>query len=446
MPDPDARTRRPIGLILVGGAAALWLRDADDGASGPNPVTGEADGGPVAATPAIPIPEGTPEADVTLPEADTAVAPDQADTAPAPPAPENAPAPEALAEEAITALETLSEPEEIAPDEAALIQRGPLSREEAAATYAATGIWQRAPEAPAELRVGTLDDLYQASLDPAVRQFDAVALPRVQAERGAPPTDPGLPPPPGLRFDFDDRGLVRATPDGALTPDGLRVFSGSPPVVPPLRREALPEEITGPPPVSRFRDIRPEARPADLIESRQRAILGGLTLTELSAFRPVPRPPSAQSRALAEAGPGATDRAVAQSLLPLGRPDDMAAIVARAAPREPEAPAPATSSAATATATATATVSAASAPNIPSTAEVARAATERNAVRLNRTALFGIYGTADNRRALVRLTNGNYEKVTVGDRLDGGRVIAIGETELRYQRGGRTIVLEMPRG
>jgi hypothetical protein len=45
----------------------------------------------------------------------------------------------------------------------------------------------------------------------------------------------------------------------------------------------------------------------------------------------------------------------------------------------------------------------------------------------------------------VRLSNGRYVKVEVGDQLDRGRVTAIGSDRLQYQRGGRNVVLEMPR-
>jgi hypothetical protein len=44
------------------------------------------------------------------------------------------------------------------------------------------------------------------------------------------------------------------------------------------------------------------------------------------------------------------------------------------------------------------------------------------------------------------MSNGRYVKVQVGDRLDGGRVQAIGESELRYTKGGRSVTLTMPRG
>ena len=85
-------------------------------------------------------------------------------------------------------------------------------------------------------------------------------------------------------------------------------------------------------------------------------------------------------------------------------------------------------------------------PSVPSSASVARSATVRNAIALNRVSLVGVFGTPSNRRALVRLPNGRYEKVSVGNRLDGGRVTSIGEAELRYQKSGRTVTLKMPSG
>ena len=60
--------------------------------------------------------------------------------------------------------------------------------------------------------------------------------------------------------------------------------------------------------------------------------------------------------------------------------------------------------------------------------------------------LIGVYGKPSSRRALVRLANGRYQKVQVGDRIDGGRVSAIGDSELRYKKGSRNLVLKMPKG
>ncbi|PWL33464.1 MAG: hypothetical protein DCO97_19565, partial [Marivita sp. XM-24bin2] len=111
-----------------------------------------------------------------------------------------------------------------------------LTEEEADARYAATGIWQRSPEAPETPTQTTLDDLYVASIDGSVEQFDAVALPGIEALRND-RTYLSQPNPaaPGTRFDLDERGLVIATPEGAVNPDGVRIFAGLPPVVPPAR-------------------------------------------------------------------------------------------------------------------------------------------------------------------------------------------------------------------
>ena len=67
-------------------------------------------------------------------------------------------------------------------------------------------------------------------------------------------------------------------------------------------------------------------------------------------------------------------------------------------------------------------------------------------IRLNRINLVGVYGVASDRRALLRLPSGRYVKVKVGDRVDGGQVSAISESELRYQKGSRVYALTMPSG
>ena len=70
----------------------------------------------------------------------------------------------------------------------------------------------------------------------------------------------------------------------------------------------------------------------------------------------------------------------------------------------------------------------------------------RRLVEFRQLNLIGIYGKPSDRRALVRLPNGRFQKVQVGDRIDGGRISAIGDEELRYQKGSRNIVLKMPKG
>ncbi|MEM8979600.1 MAG: hypothetical protein AAGD04_08955 [Pseudomonadota bacterium] len=79
-------------------------------------------------------------------------------------------------------------------------------------------------------------------------------------------------------------------------------------------------------------------------------------------------------------------------------------------------------------------------------AAAARNATEPRALKLGRVTLIGTMGTKNDKSALVRLNSGRIRNVSVGDRLDGGRVAAIDAKTLRYRKGNRTITLNMPRG
>jgi hypothetical protein len=199
--------------------------------------------------------------------------------------------------------------------------------------------------------------------------------------------------------------------------------------------------------------VRPKSRPDDLVEKNERGQLGlgGRTRSELAALRPKLRPESAQeaasraraaqaegvAQALEEAQAaqdpfaGATPQAVDASLKPSQRPGDFDRIVKQAQKRAAQQPVSASQRVQ---------------PRAPTGTTVARAATEKNQVNLRKVNLIGVYGTASNRRALVRLASGRYKKVEVGDRLDRGRVIAIGDSELRYKKGSRNITLRLPRG
>jgi hypothetical protein len=391
----------------------------------------------------------TPEADVTDP---ALIEQDEADE---------------TADDPVVA--SLSQPEsDIATDARPDPAPAELSSDEARARYAATGIWQMAPDAPTPPEMISLDDFYLTSIDPKVIEQDAIALPDGQALlRDARPETPPDPPAAGTLFDLDSRGFVRATPEGALTTDGVRVFAGRPPVVPPglPERAAAAPEVTDPAETAAPQEasLRPKARPGDLSEQNERSTLGGRTRTELAGLRPELRPKSIQelaeeaaaASAAAEAETpdpgdpdaideavaaavqtpdpfaGATQQAVAASLKPKTRPRNFDSIVKR--------------SEETVTATRVPTSQRAQ-PSAPTATTVARAATENNALKLRRVNLIGVYGTPSNRRALVRLANGRYKKVKVGDRLDGGRVNAIGDSELRYVKGGRNVTLTMPRG
>jgi hypothetical protein len=73
-------------------------------------------------------------------------------------------------------------------------------------------------------------------------------------------------------------------------------------------------------------------------------------------------------------------------------------------------------------------------------------ATTEGALTLGRFTLIGTTGTDELRRALVLTRGGQILNLSVGDKLDGGQVVAIAPDRLMLNRNGRQIVLEMPRG
>ena len=236
-------------------------------------------------------------------------------------------------------------------------------------------------------------------------------------------------------FDLDENGLVVPTPEGAVTPDGALVYLGKPPVVPPERPQSIVAQTDAETATqTRLSQLRPRLRPENLIENTERTQLGGLTKSELAGIRPKLRPDVAKVEEEQDETP--TAQAVATSIKPNLRPKNMDQIVQQANVRAPE---PLQVAAAASVAPVTV------APSIPSTASVAKQATVKNAIKLNKINLIGVYGKPSSRRALVRLENGRYKKVEVGDRIDGGKISAIGDSELRYTKGGRNVVLKMPK-
>ena len=315
---------------------------------------------------------------------------------------------------------------------------GNVDPAEAEARYAVTGIWQRAPEQPFEVATDTSDDIYIASVDRDTIGFDAVTLPAPEALATDLPARAQVnPAAANTIFNLDERGLVIATPEGTLNPEGVMVYAGRPPVFP----AAYPKRIivgqnpqTAENDSNRLASLRPKLRPSDLVEQNERANFGGRTRAELAAVRPKLRPENAKLADEIDTTP--TQYAIKVSPRPRLKPANIAQLAARAAPE-----------ASGSTATAAAVPAAVSvAPDIPTTASVARQATIKNAINLNKVNLIGVYGTSSNRRALVRLSSGRYKKVQVGDRIDGGRVSAINQDELHYTKGKRQVVLKMPKG
>ncbi|SFC72010.1 hypothetical protein [Tropicimonas isoalkanivorans] len=404
-------------------------------------------------------------------------------------------------------------------------QTGPLDPSEARAAYDATGIWQRAPDTGYLPENDTIDELEIAAIDPEVVNQDAYALPDSLAELDRRPRPPTTPRHPDSKAEIGADGLVVPTKEGVLSPGGIMIHAGSPFIIPPRRAEPSEETLAALSPDRALAGFQPKRRPGDLVETTERATLGGRTRTELAGMRPLRRPQSAQELAaeltasqrmadeqtedaqqpgtesaasgapqtLQEAALAidletATRRAIPASPMPRLRPANISQIADRAkrneeadrqrilaaaqvaqveaevraraeaqARAEAEAQARARQAAAdAAAASAAAETSSKVGPAVPSRyaarptgttpAAVARRATLERAIALNKVSLIGVYGSSNQRRALVRLPSGKYLKVQVGDRLDGGRVAAIGNNELQYSKGGRSVTLKMPKG
>ncbi len=314
-------------------------------------------------------------------------------------------------------------------------------------------------------------------------------------------TDPPLaaqpqPQPFGTLLRFDELGRIAATSEGVVTPDGFTLFAGLPPRLPPAR-SALAKPAAEPDPLA---DKRPRPKPADLVPTPAIPIPEALTgptapaVAELappvdprhSARKPKTRPAdilakaeakrqaaeavadaaASAARAEAEAAEkaiaAASPQAVASSRQPV--PRSAAAVAAAAkAKQAADAAIPPVDNSAVEAALAEAQTTAEPDPEpepastqevdepepqegiatLPTTRTVSKKSTLANAIDLGDINLIGIYGSSANRRALVRMPNGRYIKVQVGDRLDGGKVAAITDNELRYVKRGKTYALKM---
>lgn len=362
-----------------------------------------------------------------------------------------APEPEAI-EAPIDEATPEAEPEIVADIPEFVSQPVILTPAEAQARYDQTGVWQRAPTLPFLPRGENADDIKIAAIDLVTRSADAVALP---SERAMLPDllypTPILPLAPGSTLSLDDNGFVAATPEGTVTPYGTVVILGAPDVRPPLRPDATevtpddvpatPEDTALSPELAAIAAIRPQARPNDVLEQIERQTLGGYTREELAAIRPRLRPEDlvppeidlTDVAAIADAVTAANAGVLTASLRPELRPADV----------------PTRSAAAQTASASTAGVVSAPAttrPSGPVPGGVAANATEENVIPLRQMSLLGVAGSSSDRRALIRLRNGNVITVRVGDSLDGGQVTSISSDAVNYIKRGTTYGIEMPRG
>ncbi|MDQ7079743.1 MAG: hypothetical protein Q9M41_03640 [Paracoccaceae bacterium] len=314
------------------------------------------------------------------------------------------------------------------PEELAEGAEAALTNAEIATIYEKTGLLVGVGEPPQPVVQSRRGDIYIPSVDPDLGAGDAIILPDYGNGIGeTPPERMRSPLGPDVAFDVDENGLVKPTPKGALNPDGILVLAGKPPVVPPKK-----PAITVIAPPNPLRALKPRPRPANLKTGADAIYAQGrLTLRQLQAFRPKPRPASAQDAGIAGGGAGGSKLAVMASPRPTARPSDFATIVrqtrrkmASLAPAAPTGPV--------------------RVKPLPAKANVAKHATRKRALNLRQLNLIGVYGTADRRRALLRLPSGRYVKVRKGDRVAGGQVAAIGRNFISYVKDGRNRRLKIP--
>ncbi len=392
----------------------------------------------------------------------------------------------------------------------------PVAADPPAAAVAEPAVVEPAPLEPAPVDVATTespnaaplneaqDEIFLATTDEPPLALDPLTLPQPVAENDALPLPQLEPPPFGTVYQFDADGRIRPTPEGIVTPEGVRLVAGKPSLLPPPRPDALiaaaqptaaepatgagvapllPETAAVAPPDAPFpsdpalADARPRPRPADLAPPASEQADDDATLVEpantrIAGLRPLARPTAvlaageaarqstasaslaaqADQAAAVEAAVQASFQpdantsplAVAVSRKPVPRPKDMSRAVEAAVAAAVRAPEPQVEEEAQPEADAE-PETASAAPAIPTRASVAKQATYVNAINLSKINLIGVYGTKSNRYALVRQANGRYKKVKVGDSIDGGRVAAISSNELRYQKSGRMVSLKMPR-
>ena len=306
-----------------------------------------------------------------------------------------------------------------------------LNDVEIASLYTESGIWPKVPlqsQPPSNVPLG---DVYITSIDPSVLSLDAIALDKTTTVSELKVLlDIRAPLSIGSSFKLDKDGLAIATEVGALAPAGHQVFAGNPDVVPP--EKPLPNYLNmgdNTVNIAILSNLHPKPRPEDKTPES----LIAAKKAKLSEKKPRQRPETI------ELSKHNLSNLVTSSInfkglriRPKERPTGLSLLIDQALgviQYEGDE------------ANITGIV-----PDVPSSPRVTKKATIQNVLNLRRTNLIGVYGNSKSRRALVRLANGKRQMVTVGDTIDGGKVAAIGESELRYIKGGKNITLKVPQG
>ncbi len=175
------------------------------------------------------------------------------------------------------------------------------------------------------------DEIFLAATDTPPPALDALALPAPEARADTLP-DAQMPPPAfGTVYRFDSQGLLMPTPEGILSPEGVMLIAGKPPILPPSRSETASAAASAATVIA-----------APAVDAAAAAVEGTETATAplppadpaLQGFRPLPRPeglvPAAEAQD--DAALVAATAAEFAGLRPLARPATVLAAAAAARP------------------------------------------------------------------------------------------------------------------
>jgi hypothetical protein len=128
------------------------------------------------------------------------------------------------------------------------------------------------------------DEIILSTMDSPPTEPATTPVPLAAVAPDAPPATPTPPPPFGTVYEFDENGLIRATAQGVVTPDGVTLIAGKPPRIPPERTTRASEET------ATTAAVPAEAATADAAPDQPIATFAADPA--LQAFRPRLRPAS----------------------------------------------------------------------------------------------------------------------------------------------------------
>ncbi len=184
------------------------------------------------------------------------------------------------------------------------------------------------------------DEIFLAAMDAPPPALDALALPPPAAVADAVPDAPMPPPAFGTVYQFDAAGLLKPTAEGILSPEGVMLIAGRPPLLPPSRSAVATAAALAAVPVLPPAEPEtpageaPTAAGASLVAAGQELPLVEPAPADpaMAGFRPRARPEGLAPASEDDASVAGDASAAVAGLRPLARPDSVLASASAARP------------------------------------------------------------------------------------------------------------------